>query len=90
MILSVYYDPSTWKPLRIVSRRNADISGAIIAFHTAMDYLDGGAVHIAYHVSELERTRLKTFRDEGKSLVRSDDRRAGWSLPFDEFHANDV
>jgi len=91
MILSVDYDQAQ-EARRMFRAGTPDISGAI-AFHTAMDYLDGVAVNdIAYHDKELGAYALKNFRDEGESACSVDDRPApGWSdCLLDGIHAHDV
>ncbi|HUR46395.1 MAG TPA: cysteine desulfurase [Candidatus Saccharimonadales bacterium] len=93
MILTVDYQKSTWKkaPYRFEAG-TPDISGAI-AFHAAMDYLDGiGRQNIAEHDQELgayafeKVTALKGIRLFGPSVGRA----GVLSFLLEGIHAHDV
>jgi cysteine desulfurase/selenocysteine lyase len=93
MILTVDYQHSTWKkaPYRFEAG-TPDISGAI-AFHAAMDYLDGiGRSQIAQHDQELgayafeKLTALKGIRLFGPTVGRA----GVVSFLLNDVHAHDV
>jgi len=93
MILSVDYHHSTWKPAPHRFEAGTPNIADAIAFHAAMDYLDGiGRHNIAHHDQELgayafeKLSAMKGLRIFGPSIGR-----AGIvSFLLDGIHAHDV